>query len=100
MWTFDISDVKIVSIRPKRPQELVEPNPERTSNVILITQHMRAALSSRQLAIKHVGSTSVPNLPAKDVIDIDLVIIDPSAEDAYVPNLEDAGFRFLFQEPG
>ncbi|KAK4632125.1 hypothetical protein CLAFUW4_02477 [Fulvia fulva] len=53
------------------------------------------------LAINHIGSTSVPNLPAKAVIDIDLVLSDNtlSAEPHYVPQLEAAGFQFLLREP-
>ncbi|KAL9110471.1 MAG: hypothetical protein Q9227_005015 [Pyrenula ochraceoflavens] len=53
------------------------------------------------LAINHVGSTSVPNLPAKAVIDIDLVLScnDMSAEPFYVPALKAAGFQFRLREP-
>ncbi|KAK1515605.1 uncharacterized protein CCOS01_12803 [Colletotrichum costaricense] len=49
--------------------------------------------------ISHVGSTSVPNLPAKDVIDIDLAVENPTDEAAYAPALEKAGFQFLLREP-
>ncbi|EME39730.1 hypothetical protein DOTSEDRAFT_75393 [Dothistroma septosporum NZE10] len=61
-----------------------------------------AALSPISIiAINHVGSTSVPGLPAKAVIDIDLVLSDNtlSAEPYYVPQLEDSGFQFLLREP-
>jgi GrpB-like predicted nucleotidyltransferase (UPF0157 family) len=53
------------------------------------------------LAINHVGSTSVPGLPAKAVIDIDLVLSDNTraVEDDYVPRLESAGFQYLLREP-
>lgn len=53
------------------------------------------------LAINHVGSTSVPDLPAKAVIDIDLVLSDNTlpTEPYYVPQLEAAGFQFLLREP-
>lgn len=53
------------------------------------------------LAISHVGSTSVPRLPAKAVIDIDLILTDNtlSSEAFYVPRLEAAGFQFLLREP-
>lgn len=53
------------------------------------------------LSINHVGSTSVPKLPAKAVIDIDLVLSSNSlsSEPFYVPRLEAAGFQFLLREP-
>lgn len=53
------------------------------------------------LSINHVGSTSVPNLPAKAVIDIDLVLSHNTLpfEPFYVPRLEAAGFQYLLREP-
>ena len=41
--------------------------------------------------IDHVGSTSVPGLPAKPIIDIQVAVTDPRDEDAYVPSLADEG---------
>lgn len=53
------------------------------------------------LAINHVGSTSVPGLPAKAVVDIDLVLSSVKTPDEpyYVPLLEAAGFQYLLREP-
>ncbi len=60
---------------------------------------IREALGDRALRIEHVGSTSVPGLAAKPVIDIDLVVADSSDEDAYVPPLEAAGYVLRIREP-
>ena len=49
--------------------------------------------------IEHVGSTSVPGLAAKPVIDIVLVVIDSADEIAYVRLLEAAGYRLHVREP-
>ncbi|MDF7640960.1 GrpB family protein [Bifidobacterium sp. ESL0784] len=57
------------------------------------------ALGFRALAIEHIGSTSVPGLAAKPVIDIDLTLTDSDAEGMYVPALEKAGFRLVIREP-
>jgi GrpB-like predicted nucleotidyltransferase (UPF0157 family) len=46
-----------------------------------------------------VGSTSVPGLAAKPVIDIDLTVADPDREQDYVPALEANGFRLVIREP-
>jgi GrpB-like predicted nucleotidyltransferase (UPF0157 family) len=51
------------------------------------------------LQLDHVGSTSVPGLAAKPVIDIDLTVADPGRERDYVPALEMIGFRLTIREP-
>lgn len=51
------------------------------------------------IAIEHVGSTAVPGLAAKPIIDIDLIVPDSGDEAAYLPGLERAGFRLVLREP-
>lgn len=58
-----------------------------------------AALGPKARGIEHVGSTSVPDLPAKPVIDVDLTVADPAREEDYVPALEAAGYRLRVREP-
>jgi GrpB-like predicted nucleotidyltransferase (UPF0157 family) len=58
-----------------------------------------AALGERALRLEHVGSTSVPGLPAKPIIDIVLGVADPADEDAYVPDLKAAGYVLRVREP-
>jgi GrpB-like predicted nucleotidyltransferase (UPF0157 family) len=60
---------------------------------------IRATLGDLVLDIEHVGSTSVPGLSAKDVIDIDLTVGDPRDEPSYIPTLEAAGWRHVIREP-
>ena len=60
---------------------------------------IRGALGSKALRIEHVGSTSVPGLAAKPIVDIDLVVADSSDEDTYVPELEAAGYVLRIREP-
>jgi GrpB-like predicted nucleotidyltransferase (UPF0157 family) len=57
------------------------------------------ALGPVVLSIEHAGSTSVPGLPAKPVIDILLQVADTTAEDTYVPHLEAAGYALRVREP-
>jgi GrpB-like predicted nucleotidyltransferase (UPF0157 family) len=57
------------------------------------------ALGETALRIEHVGSTSVPGLPAKPVIDILLVVPDSADEASYVPALEAAGYMLRIREP-
>jgi GrpB-like predicted nucleotidyltransferase (UPF0157 family) len=57
------------------------------------------ALGADVRRIAHVGSTSVPGLAAKPVIDIALEVPDSKDEAAYLPILAAAGFNFAFREP-
>ena len=57
-------------------------------------------LGERALRIEHVGSTSVPGLAAKPIIDMLLVVVDSAEERAYVPPLEEAGYVLRIREPG
>lgn len=58
-----------------------------------IANRILAALGPRALSIAHVGSTSIPGMPAKAIIDIDLVVADPADEDAYVSALVGKGWE-------
>jgi GrpB-like predicted nucleotidyltransferase (UPF0157 family) len=60
---------------------------------------IREALGGRARAVEHVGSTSVPGLAAKPVIDIVLVVDDSADESAYVPDLEAHGYVLRIREP-
>src|SRR5918992_5697953 len=60
---------------------------------------IRAALGERVVQLEHVGSTSVPGLAAKPIIDIMLIVPDSSDEPAYVPDLEAAGYTLRVREP-
>ncbi len=60
---------------------------------------IRAALGERITLLEHVGSTSVPGLAAKPLIDILLVVADSSDEAAYVPELEAQGYTLRVREP-
>ncbi len=64
-----------------------------------LAAEVNAALGPQVLALDHVGSTSVPGLKAKPVIDIDLTVADGADEEAYVPALEKYGFELVIREP-
>jgi GrpB-like predicted nucleotidyltransferase (UPF0157 family) len=62
-------------------------------------ERIGAALGSKALHIEHTGSTSVPGLAAKPLIDIVLVVADTRDEESYVPPLEAAGYVLRIREP-
>jgi GrpB-like predicted nucleotidyltransferase (UPF0157 family) len=59
---------------------------------------IRSVLGSEALRIEHVGSTSVPGLAAKPVIDLLLAVADSAREVAYAPALEAAGYALRIRE--
>ena len=60
---------------------------------------IRSILGDRVRLLEHVGSTSVPGLAAKPIIDILLAVSDSSDETAYVPPMEAAGYVLRIREP-
>jgi len=60
---------------------------------------IRTTLGPAALSVEHVGSTSVPGLAAKPIVDILLVVEDSGNEDTYVPALEEAGYVLRVREP-
>ena len=56
-------------------------------------------LGDRVVRIDHTGSTSVPGLAAKPIIDITMVVPDSSDEPAYAADLEAAGYKLVIREP-
>jgi GrpB-like predicted nucleotidyltransferase (UPF0157 family) len=78
---------------------LVDYDPEWPTLFQREADRVRAALGDRALRIEHVGSTSVPALAAKPIIDIVLVVVDTANEEAYVPALERAGYILRIREP-
>jgi len=58
-----------------------------------------AILSDTVRRLEHAGSTSVPGLPAKPIIDMVLAIADSAAEETYVPQLRAHGYVLRIREP-
>lgn len=57
------------------------------------------ALGRSALRVEHIGSTSVPGLAAKPIIDILVVVADSADESAYLSQLEAAGYVLRVREP-
>jgi GrpB-like predicted nucleotidyltransferase (UPF0157 family) len=62
-------------------------------------QRIETTLGTRALKVEHIGSTSVPGLVAKPIIDICVAVEDSSDEGFYVPDLEAAGYELRVREP-
>ena len=81
------------------PVVLVDYDPEWPALYEREETRIRGALGKTALQVEHAGSTSVPGLSAKPIIDIVLVVPDSADERAYVPALEAAGYVLRIREP-
>jgi dephospho-CoA kinase len=80
--------------RPGRV-EVVAPDPGWAAAGRRLVARVRAAAGDRAVRVDHVGSTAVPGLAGKDVVDLQLVVADLETADALRLPLEDAGFARL-----
>lgn len=63
-------------------------------------ERVRLALGAAALRIEHIGSTAVPGLAAKPVIDLLVTVDDPEDDAALVPAMESAGYFLRVREAG
>ena len=69
------------------PVELSAYDPKWPRLFEVLAGDIRAALGDRVRLLEHAGSTSVPGLAAKPIIDIVLAVADSGDEASYVPPL-------------
>jgi GrpB-like predicted nucleotidyltransferase (UPF0157 family) len=81
-------EITVVSPDPGWPAAF-----ERVRTVIV------GALGPSALAVEHVGSTAVPGLWVKPIIDVELIVADSAAEDDYLTALVAVGFTLAIREP-
>jgi GrpB-like predicted nucleotidyltransferase (UPF0157 family) len=81
-------DIKIVDYDPEWPKKF-----EKHAEIIV------DAVGINALRVEHIGSTSVPELVAKPIIDILVVVANSADESTYLPQLEAAGYLLRVREP-
>jgi GrpB-like predicted nucleotidyltransferase (UPF0157 family) len=110
----DRKHLKVVSLRARREQAEVVPGTARPVDPHEVTSYdsdwparfdvwrdrLAAALGSAAARIDHVGSTSVPGLAAKPVIDIQVSVPDVDDERSYLCRAESAGLVMRLRERG
>lgn len=62
-------------------------------------EKIKTALGEDALQIEHVGSTAIPDLCAKPIIDILLVVKNSDEEHTYIKQLEEIGYTLRIREP-
>src|SRR3954447_9538098 len=95
-------DAVIVGERPRAPVrvELVAYDPSWPVRFEEHRARIAAALGDVAVRIAHVGSTAVPGVAAKPVVDVLVTVTDPDDEAAFLPDLLGAGYELRVREPG
>ena len=75
------------------PVVVVDHDPAWAARFYALRRLLVETLGDAAVAIEHVGSTAVPGLPAKPIIDVDVVLADYSSAHELREALEAAGFR-------
>lgn len=81
------------------PITLAAPDARWESQYAEEERSIRSVLGARALQVEHIGSTSIPGLAAKPILDIVLAVADPAEERAYVPDLAAVGYVLHVREP-
>jgi len=79
------------SARPDPALRIVDPDPTWPAQAARLIARIRHALPGEH-DVAHIGSTAVPGLPAKDIIDLMLTVRTLDEADALADRLTDAGF--------
>ena len=96
----DLQAIAVGTVIPHNaPITLAEYDPEWPVLFDREAARIRVVLGDTAVRVEHVGSTSVPGLAAKPIIDILLAVPDSANEQAYVPALESAGYVLRSREP-
>jgi GrpB-like predicted nucleotidyltransferase (UPF0157 family) len=93
-------DAVLVGGRERVPIVVVDPDPAWPARFAAVRDRILAALGDRALDVQHIGSTAVPGLAAKPIIDVLLTVPTVDDEAGYAGALEGAGFGLRVREPG
>jgi GrpB-like predicted nucleotidyltransferase (UPF0157 family) len=80
------------------PIPFVEYDPGWPALFVREEARIRSILGDRVVRLEHTGSTSVPGLAAKPIIDVTMTVPDVTDEPAFVPDLEAAGYILRIRE--
>lgn len=94
----ELSEVLVHGLQPTTVT-IVDYDPAWPSRFEAHATQLHTLLGGRLKLVEHIGSTSVPGLAAKPIIDIVVGIENPEQESAYLPELESAGYDLRVREP-
>lgn len=92
--------IELIGGVEKRDIHIVDYNPAWPERFTTERRRIAAALGTTARRIDHIGSTAVPGLAAKPILDIDLSVPDVEDETAYLDSLLAAGYQLRVREQG
>ncbi|AWB86967.1 GrpB family protein [Mycetocola zhujimingii] len=96
----DVTSLELVGGPEPLHVELRDYDPQWASDFLTHRANILQALAGESIGVEHIGSTSVPGLAAKPIIDIVVVVADITAEEDYLDQLVAAGYELRTREPG
>ncbi len=96
----EVLDQVLIGGREQRTIVIADYDPEWPRRYQTERGRIRRALGPVALRVEHIGSTSVPGLAAKPIIDILVTVSDPDDEGVLVAALEPAGYELRVRETG
>ncbi len=95
-----MDDAVFIGGPEKRDIVIEDYDPAWTARFEQIDAALRRALGEKARRIEHFGSTAVPGLGAKGIVDVLVTVDDADDEAAYGPRLQQAGFAIRLRQPG
>ena len=96
----DVDEVDLIGGSEKRQLEVLDYDDRWPGIFAEHRDRLAAALRGVPVDIEHIGSTSVPGLAAKPIIDIVIAVDDITAEEDYLDPIVAAGYVLRVREPG
>jgi len=95
-----VDDAVFIGGPEKRAIVIEEHDPAWAARFEQVQASLREALGTKAHRIEHFGSTAVPGLAAKGIIDVMLTVEDADDEADYGPSLEAHGFHIRVRQSG
>jgi GrpB-like predicted nucleotidyltransferase (UPF0157 family) len=93
-------DGVLIGGRERRQVVIADYDPAWPRRFEVERDRIRAAMGGAAIRIEHIGSTSVPGLAAKPIVDVLLTVADPEADELFAPALAAAGYELRVREAG
>ena len=95
-----MDDAVFIGGPEKREIVIEDYDPAWTARFEQVHAALNAALGPAARRVEHFGSTAVPGLAAKGIIDVMVTVEDADDEASYGPALERHGFAIRLRQPG